>query len=101
MPQVSAQEFERLPLGVDTFLADVPLHDIWPVELPRWRAGVTLDEFLLTASDGKLDNCGCSKSWSLFTRSPLVRMHGIESSFFKGQMERSEPPMRPPPEQSR
>ena len=74
MPQVSTQEFERLPLRVHTFLAGVPLHDVWSVDLPRWRAGVTLDEFLRTPSTGKLDTCGCSKSSSLFTPSPLVRM---------------------------
>jgi hypothetical protein len=62
MPQVSIQEFERLPLRVHTFLAGVPLHDVWFVDLPRWRAGVTLDDFLRTAS-----NC-------LFTPSSLVRM---------------------------
>ncbi len=74
MPRVSTQEFERLPLRVHTFLAGVPLHDVWSVDLPRWRAGVTLDEFLRTANNGKLDTCGCSKSSSLFTPSPLVRM---------------------------
>ena len=62
MPQVSIQEFERLPLRVHTFLAGVPLHDVWFVDLPRWRAGVTLNDFLRTAS-----NC-------LFTPSSLVRM---------------------------
>jgi hypothetical protein len=62
MPQVAIQEFERLPLRVHTFLAGVPLHDVWFVDLPRWRAGVTLDDFLRTAS-----NC-------LFTPSSLVRM---------------------------
>jgi hypothetical protein len=55
MPQVSIQEFERLPLRVHTFLAGVPLHDVWSVELPRWRPGVTLDDFLQTAS-----NCLCT-----------------------------------------
>jgi hypothetical protein len=74
MPQVSTQEFERLPLRVHTFLAGVPLHDVWYVDLPRWRARVTLDEFLRTTSNCKRDTCGCSKSSSLFTPSPLVRM---------------------------
>ena len=74
MPQVSTQEFERLPLRVHSFLAGVPLHDVWSVDLPRWHAGLTLDEFLRTANNGKLDTCGCSKSSSLFTPSPLVRM---------------------------
>src|SRR6266550_7637561 len=69
MPRVSTQEFERLPLRVHTFLAGVPLHDVWSVDLPRWRAGVTLDEFLRTANNGKLDMCGCSKS-SCFSRPP-------------------------------
>ena len=62
MPQVSIQEVERLPLRVHTFLAGVSLHDVWFVDLPRWRAGVTLDDFLRTAS-----NC-------LFTPSSFVRM---------------------------
>ena len=45
MPQVSAQELHRLPLRVHTFLAGVPLHEVWAVNLPRPRAGITLDEF--------------------------------------------------------
>jgi Protein of unknown function (DUF2867) len=84
MPQASTQEFEQLPLRVHTFLAGVPLHDVWSVDLPRWRAGVTLDNFLRTASNGKLNTCGCSKSSSLFTRSPLVRML-LDIRFFVGR----------------
>jgi hypothetical protein len=72
MPQVSIQEFERLPLRVHRFLAGVPLHDAWFVDLPRWRAGVTLDDFLRTAS-----NC-------LFTSSSLVRML-LDIRFFVGR----------------
>ena len=49
MPQISTQEFERLPLRVHEFLADVPLHDVWAIDLPRMRSGITLDEFLRTA----------------------------------------------------
>ena len=62
MPQISALEFERLPLRVHAFLAGVPLHDVWAIDLPSWRTGVTLNEFLRAA-----DN-------SLFTPSPVVRM---------------------------
>ena len=49
MPQISRQEFERLPLRVHAFLAGVPLHDVWAVDLPRLRPGVTLDEFVHAA----------------------------------------------------
>src|SRR5438034_1483965 len=84
MPQVSTQEFERLPLRVHTFLAGVPLHDVWSVDLPRWRAGVTLDDFLRRTSTGKLDTCGCSKSSSLFTPSTLVRIL-LDIRFFVGR----------------
>ena len=49
MQQVSAREFERLPLRVHAFLAGVPLHDVWAVDLPRTRPGITLDEFVRTA----------------------------------------------------
>jgi hypothetical protein len=38
MPQISTQEFERLPLRVHDFLAGVPLHDVWAVDLPRARS---------------------------------------------------------------
>jgi hypothetical protein len=50
MPQVSAQDFKQLPLRVHDFLADVPLHDVWAIELPHTRSGVTLDEFLRRAN---------------------------------------------------
>jgi hypothetical protein len=73
MPQLATQEFERLPLRVHTFLAGVPLHDVWFVDLPRWRAGVTLDDFLRTAS-----NC-------LFTPSSLVRTL-LDIRFFVGRL---------------
>jgi uncharacterized protein DUF2867 len=52
MPRVSPREFERLPLRVHQFLAGVPLHDVWAVDLPRARSGITLDEFL-RAADGR------------------------------------------------
>ena len=46
MPRIATQEFERLPLRVHEFLAGVPLHDVWAVDLPRVRPGITLGEFL-------------------------------------------------------
>ena len=49
MPRILTQEFERLPLRVHEFLAGVPLHDVWAVDLPRTRPGITLDEFLRVA----------------------------------------------------
>ena len=65
MPQISVQEFERLPLRVHAFLAGVPLHDVWAIDLPRTRSGITLDEFLRTASACLLcshprRSCACS-----------------------------------------
>ena len=73
MSQVSTEEFERLPLRVHTFLAGVPLHDVWSVDLPRWRAGVTLDSFQRTAT-----SCLC--------RPPsLVRML-LHVRFFVGRI---------------
>lgn len=48
---ISTQEFECLPLRAHTFLAGVPLHDVWAVDLPRLRPGITLDEFLRASGD--------------------------------------------------
>jgi hypothetical protein len=50
MPQISKQEFERLPLRVHDFLAGVKLHDVWVVDLPAARSGITLNEFLGTGA---------------------------------------------------
>jgi hypothetical protein len=55
MPQISPTEFYALPLRVHTFLADVPLHDVWAVDLPTRRDGVTLSEFLRRASQDGFD----------------------------------------------
>ena len=72
MPQVLTEEFKRPPLRVHTFLADVPLHDVWVVDLPRWRARVTLQDFLRTVT-----RCPC-------TPPPLVRML-FDIRFFVGR----------------
>ena len=56
MPQTSPTEFYALPLRVHTLLADVPLHDVWAIDLPTHRAGVTLAEFL-----GRANHRGCSR----------------------------------------
>jgi Protein of unknown function (DUF2867) len=52
MPRIAQREFERLPLRVHQFLGGVALHDVWAVDLPRMRSGITLDEFL-RAADGR------------------------------------------------
>ncbi|MFZ0800198.1 MAG: DUF2867 domain-containing protein [Terriglobales bacterium] len=55
MPQISPAEFYALPLRAHTFLADVPLHDVWAVDLPPHRDGVTLSEFLRRANQDGSD----------------------------------------------
>ncbi len=45
MSQISSTEFYALPLRVHTFLAGIPLHDVWAVDLPRLRDDITLAEF--------------------------------------------------------
>jgi hypothetical protein len=50
MPRISPAEFAALPLRANTLLANVPLHDVWAVNLPRLRDGVTLDEVLRRAN---------------------------------------------------
>jgi len=40
-----AEEYRAVPLRVHTLLADVPLHDVWTVELPRVPEAAALDSF--------------------------------------------------------
>lgn len=60
MPQVSRDDFEHVPLRVHDFLAGVPLHDVWAVDLPHTRSGVTLNEFLQATKA-----CSCKVSPSV------------------------------------
>jgi len=73
MPRISTQEFERVPLRVHDFLAGVPLHDVWAIDLPRKRPGITLNEFVRAA--GALP----------FTPSPIVRAL-LSIRFFVGRL---------------
>lgn len=85
MAQISTKEFERLPLRVHSLMVGVPLHDVWAVDLVRWRGEVTLDEFLQASNNCTLDMCGCSNSSALFTPSPPVRAL-LNIRFFAGQI---------------
>jgi hypothetical protein len=56
MPRISPTEFYSLPLRVHAFLQDVPLHDVWAVDLPAHREGVNLSEFLRRGHQGGINN---------------------------------------------
>jgi hypothetical protein len=85
MPQISPMEFYALPLRVHTFLADVPLHDVWAVDLPTHRDGVTLCEFLRRASQ---DGFGAADT--KVNRLPPVASALIRLRLFLGRIFRLE-----------
>jgi hypothetical protein len=85
MPQISPTEFHALPLRVHTFLADVPLHDVWAVDLPTHRDGVTLSEFLRRTSKG-----GCDAADAEINRFPAVARALFRLRFFLGRIFRLE-----------
>jgi hypothetical protein len=85
MPLISATEFYALPLRVHTFLADVPLHDVWAVDLPAHRYGVTLCEFLRRASQR-----GCDTADAEINRLPPVARALFRLRFFLGRIFRLE-----------
>jgi hypothetical protein len=81
MPQVSPAEFYALPLRVHTFLADVPLHDVWAVDLPTRRDSVTLSEFLRRANQD-----GSDAANSRINRFPPVARALFRLRFFLGRI---------------
>src|SRR6266478_8708184 len=85
MPQISAMEFYALPLRLHTLLADVPLQDVWAVDLPKVRDGVTLCEFLRRASQ-----CGCDTADTEINRLPAVARALFRLRFFLGRIFRLE-----------
>ncbi len=85
MPQISPTEFYALPLRVHTLLADVPLHDVWAVDLPAHRDGVTLTEFLRRTSQD-----GCDAADAEINRFPPVARALIRLRLFLGRIFRLE-----------
>jgi hypothetical protein len=85
MPQILPTEFYALPLRVHTFLADVPLHDVWAVDLPKHRDGVTLSEFLRRASQDGFDAADAE-----INRLPPVARALFRLRFFLGRIFRLE-----------
>jgi Protein of unknown function (DUF2867) len=78
MPQISPTEFYALSLRVHALLADVPLHDVWAVDLPARGGGITLSEFLRRAGQGGIN------------RLPLVARALIRLRLFLGSIFRLE-----------
>jgi hypothetical protein len=85
MPRISAAEFSALPLRVNTLLADVPLHDVWAVDLPGLRDGVTLEDVLRRAGrdvfgsrDAKISVLPAAARALFRLRLLLGRLFGLE-----------------------
>jgi uncharacterized protein DUF2867 len=53
MPKIPPREFLDLPLRVHSFLRNVPLHDVWVVDLPGGPEGITLQEFRSRSGGGR------------------------------------------------
>jgi hypothetical protein len=60
MTRISSQEFLAQDFRVHGLLADVPLHDVWSLDLPGFSKGITLREF--RARTRKADTLG-KLSW--------------------------------------
>jgi len=85
MPQISPTEFYALPLRVHAFLADIPLHDVWAVDLPAHRDGVTLSEFLR-----RVNQNGSEAAYAKINRFPPVARALFSLRFFLGRIFRLE-----------
>jgi hypothetical protein len=85
MPQISPTEFSALPLRVHSFLADVPLHDVWAVDLPKHRDGVSLSEFLRRGGQDGFDEADAE-----IHRLPPVARALFHLRFFLGRIFRLE-----------
>ena len=81
MPQISPAEFHALPLRVHTFLADIPLHDVWAVDLPGYGNDVTLCEFLRRTRENR-----SHKADAEISRFPLVARALFGLRFFLGRI---------------
>ena len=80
MPQISPAEFRALPLRVHGFLSDVPLHDVWAVDLPpKCQNHVDLAEFLERSGHGGINKLGLAPRALFELRLLLGRIFRLEA----------------------
>ncbi len=80
MARISPQEFLDLPLRVHSFLRDVPLHDVWVVDLPGGREGITLNEFRSQIRAARADDIPFAAKALLEIRFFLGRVFRLDSA---------------------
>src|SRR5713226_8752732 len=79
MAKISPREFLDLPLRVHSFLREVPLHDVWAVDLPGGREGITLLEFRSRSGAGRSDDLPCATKALLQLRFLLGRIFLLDT----------------------
>src|SRR6266849_2749349 len=79
MARISPQEFLDLPLRVHSFLRNVPLHDVWVVDLPGGREGITLQEFRSRSRAGRTEDIPYAAKTLLQLRFLLGRIFRLDT----------------------
>src|SRR5260370_35504231 len=79
MARICPREFLDLPLRVHSFLQDVPLHDVWIVDLPGGPEGLTLQEFRSRSRAERADDIGYATKALLQLRFLLGRIFRLDT----------------------
>jgi Protein of unknown function (DUF2867) len=79
MPKIPPREFLDLPLRVHSFLRDVPLHDVWVVDLPGGPEGITLQEFRTRSGGERTEDIPSAADALLRLRFFLGRIFGLDT----------------------
>jgi hypothetical protein len=74
--RVTAEEYGQLELRAHSLLADVPLHDVWAVDLPGGRPGLTLLELRDLLSVGTVTKANPAVRFLFALRAGLGRAFG-------------------------
>ena len=74
--RVTTDEFQRLPLRAHTLLADVPLHDVWAIDLRGGGPGRTIVDLRALLSKSKLTGANPAVNFLFWFRTQLGRVFG-------------------------
>ena len=74
--RVDSLEYKRLELRAHSLLADVPLHDVWAVELPGGGSGRTVADLRTLLSVGNLITANVAVRFLFALRTRLGRIFG-------------------------
>jgi hypothetical protein len=76
--RVTPKEFQRIPLRAHSLLSNVPLHDVWAIDLVRAGPGRTIQDLRALLTKNKMNNASNTVNLLFAIRTVLGNLFGLD-----------------------